>query len=282
MDTSSMLNVPTLRTLPRIYQKLLMLSQRHGLFTLARLHHYFFRKGQIVLLPGGGRLFIPPDPHYFGFLCGIHEEHVRNIIDQHLHPVDVCLDVGANIGYFAVMMANRVGSTGRVYAFEPVPETYDILSLNAKLADDSSLNLVTIPAAVSSNDGELSICRHAHSTLHQVSNTSQMSENNSDRVPSTTLVSALKKLKCDTSISLLKIDVEEHELSVLKGAESLLRSGQVRRMIIEVTPGIDASAIAKILADCKTTVRCWLNGQWQSTPLDQLPFRTDVLVGFPL
>lgn len=280
MNNSGMLNVPTIALLPRIYRRLLTVSRRHGLFTLARLHHRCFKRGQIVRLPGGGRLFVPPDPHYFGFLCGIHEEHVRNVIDRYVQPGNVCLDVGANIGYFAMMMADRIGTLGKVYAFEPVPETYDVLSLNAMLAGDSALNLLPIHAAVSSNNGELSICRNAHSTLHQVSALVGSSAPASGRVTCTTLASALERLKCDVPISLLKVDVEGHELAVLTGALPLLRSGRIHRMIIEVTPGNDAAVIDSMLNDCRATVRCWLAGRWKLTALSQLSLRTDAFVEF--
>lgn len=280
MTTEAINKVPRLMALPRIYRLILTLTRRHGLFTLARLHHRYFQHGQIVPLPGGGRLFIPGDPHYFGFLSGMHEGHVRNIIDRHVQPGGVCLDVGANIGYFAMMMADRVGAKGKVYAFEPVPETYDVLALNARLASGFGRNLIPIHAAVSSSNGELSICRNTHSTLNQVSALTQMSANVADRVASTTLVSALEKLKCADPISLLKIDVEGHELSVLQGAQPLLASGRIRRMVLEVTPGDDAAAIGRILSDCKATVRCWLNGRWVLMPQIQLPARTDVIVEF--
>jgi FkbM family methyltransferase len=274
--------VPKLAALPRIYRLLLTLTGRHGLFTLARIHHRYYRCGQIVPLPGGGKMYIPGDSHYFGFLSGIHERHVLNVIDAHLFAGDVCLDVGANIGYFAMLMADRVGANGKVYAFEPVPETYDVLSLNAKLAGDFGLNLVPIRAAVSSDNGELSICRSTHSTLHQVRALSEVSEKELERVSCTTLASALEKLEPNALISLLKIDVEGHELSVLEGAQPVLRSGRVRRMIIEVTPGDDAAAIGRLLGDCRATLRCWLNGRWHFTPLVHLPSRTDVLVEFPI
>ena len=274
--------IPKLAALPRIYRLILTLTRRRGLFTLAKIHHRYYRCGQIVPLPGGGKMFIPADPHYFGFLSGVHERHVRNVIDAHLCAGNVCLDVGANIGYFAMMMADRVGTNGKVYAFEPVPETYDVLSLNAKLAGDLALNLIPIRAAVSSENGELSICRSTFSTLHQVRAVSEVSAKELERVHCTTLVSALAKLEPNALINLLKIDVEGHELSVLEGAEPLLRSGAIRRMIIEVTPGGDAAVIARLLDACRAKLRCWLNGGWHFMSLHHLPSRTDVLVEFPL
>jgi len=282
MNVKSINEVPRLLLLPRIYRLMLTLTRRHGLFTLARLHHRHFRDGQVVALPGGSWLFIPGGAHYFGFLSGMHEAHVQDTIEQHVRPGDVCLDVGANIGFFAMMMAHRAGATGKVYAFEPVPETFEVLSQNAQLARASTLNLMPIHAAVSSSNGELSICRHAHSTLNQVFALGESSAKASERVAATTLVSALEKLACEAPISLLKIDVEGHELSVLQGAERLMASGRIRRMIIEVSPGNDAAVIAQMLSDCQATVRCWLQGRWEPIALGQLLSRTDVLAEFSL
>ena len=103
---------------------------------------------------------------------------MRNVIDDHLCAGNVCLDVGGQHRLFAMMMADRVGTNGKVYAFEPVPETYDVLSLNAKLAGDLALNLRPIRAAVSPKDGELSICRSTFSTLHQVAQNPRFQQRN--------------------------------------------------------------------------------------------------------
>lgn len=272
---------PRLALLPRLYRLILTVTRKHGLFTLARLHHRIFKDGQIIKLPGGAWLYIPPDPHYFGFLSCIHEDHVRKVIEKHLSPGDTCFDVGANIGYFAAMMAKQVGETGRIFAFEPVPETYEILSVNAGIAGASSLKIVPIQAAVSASDGELAIQRNEHSTLNQVSALKDANGSAFDRVPAYSLVSALSRFGCTEAISLLKVDVEGHELAVLEGARSLFREGRIRRMIIEVTPGADALAIGRLFTECGARWSCWLNGEWRSLPLAELPTRTDVLVEFP-
>lgn len=281
MIASHLKDVPRIAALPRIYRWLLTLTRRHGLFTLARWHHRWFKGGQIVRLPGGEWLFIPGDSHYFGFLTGLHEEHVRRVIDQYVNPGDVCVDVGANIGYFAMMMAGSAGQGGKVIAFEPVQDTYEVLSANATMASEAGRKLTPIHAAISSANGQLFICRNAHSTLHQVSTTSGASREESESVPAMTLVSALASVDCNEPITLLKIDVEGHELAVLEGALPLFQSGRVRRMIIEVTPGEEAAAIARLLTGCRASYRCWLGGQWEGSLLESLPWRTDVLVEFP-
>ena len=42
-------------------------------------------------------------------------------VEAALKPGMVAIDVGANVGYFSMLMAERVGSAGRVQAFEPNP-----------------------------------------------------------------------------------------------------------------------------------------------------------------
>ena len=40
-------------------------------------------------------------------------------IKNDIGPGDVFFDIGANIGIYSILAANRVGKTGKVYAFEP-------------------------------------------------------------------------------------------------------------------------------------------------------------------
>lgn len=68
-----------------------------------------------------------------------------------LRPGDVALDVGSNIGVFAIGMARAVGRTGRVLAFEPQPLIFDILSRN--LALNRIANVEAHRAMVAEADG---------------------------------------------------------------------------------------------------------------------------------
>jgi FkbM family methyltransferase len=52
---------------------------------------------------------------------------------QYLRPGDTFIDIGANIGYFSLLAASRVGSTGQVHSFEPNPETFKGLQHNVVL-----------------------------------------------------------------------------------------------------------------------------------------------------
>lgn len=53
-------------------------------------------------------------------------------LDKVVRRGDVCVDIGANLGYITVLLARRVGASGRVYAVEPVADMREILSENIR------------------------------------------------------------------------------------------------------------------------------------------------------
>ena len=64
---------------------------------------------------------------------GAWELWITRFIRRRLRPGMVCLDAGANLGYFTVVMADAVGSGGRVVAVEPTPVSFDLLQRNVYL-----------------------------------------------------------------------------------------------------------------------------------------------------
>ena len=68
----------------------------------------------------------------------------------HLRDGDCVFDVGANIGFFLLQL-NRVLKRGRVFCFEPIPEIYEVLQLNA--AHHNHLDCTLHNIGLSSADG---------------------------------------------------------------------------------------------------------------------------------
>ena len=61
---------------------------------------------------------------------GSREPEQKFIIESTLKPGMVAFDLGANLGYYTVMMARLVGDSGRVYAVEPFPDNFRLLGEN--------------------------------------------------------------------------------------------------------------------------------------------------------
>src|ERR1700689_3555463 len=67
------------------------------------------------------------------FILGHHEPAIQKLLADFLKPGKVYYDVGANVGFFAVIAARLVGDSGKVVCFEPMPDNADAIEHNAKL-----------------------------------------------------------------------------------------------------------------------------------------------------
>ncbi len=270
--------VPFLRWTPVFYRALLRLTKRHGMFTIARNHVRRYPKGQKILTPAGGCMFIPADPHFIGFLTGVHEEHITHALREIVEPGSLCLDVGANIGYFTVMMSSLSGETGIVYAFEPESRNFELLTANASLAGKSAAPIIARNVAISDEAGSVNLIAGDESTLHQVFNAG-MEPSHGTSIAAISLDSILAEIG-ERKVKVLKVDVEGHELPAIIGAHQLISSRAVENLIIEVTPGEDASRLEQLIAPYARSIRVWLYGQWTEMPITSLPTRTDVWIRF--
>lgn len=90
---------------------------------------------------------------YPGYLLGTSEPAEQAILERVLQPGDTFYDIGANIGFFAVIAARIVGDAGRVFAFEPSPVSAAAARANA--ARNELTNMTVVEAAVSSTCGRM-------------------------------------------------------------------------------------------------------------------------------
>jgi FkbM family methyltransferase len=116
------------------------------------------------------------------------------------------VDVGANVGTFAVVMALHVGEKGRVIAIEPHPTALARLKFNAGQLPFSNVTLVN--AAAGDEEGELSI-----GTDESNLGASRI-ETSGIKVPSHLLATILAEVGAG-KVDALKIDVEGYEDRVL-------------------------------------------------------------------
>src|SRR5262249_18722168 len=61
---------------------------------------------------------------------GMYEPHSVALLKALVRPGMRCLDVGAQTGFYTCLLALLAGETGRVYAVEPMPASYDMLTRN--------------------------------------------------------------------------------------------------------------------------------------------------------
>lgn len=136
-------------------------------------------------------------------------------------PETVFVDVGANFGYFTCLLASRIGvaGTGHVMAFEPNPQVAALLRRNV------TINWSMCPVDV--REVALGSARGAArmvSPANRAANASLVSGGSPVDGAFTVELARLDDiLPTGNRIDIMKIDVEGHELEVLRGASRCLR-----------------------------------------------------------
>lgn len=134
----------------------------------------------------------------------------------------VIVDVGANIGYYALLFAHHVGPRGYIYCIEPDPT--NLIELRANVAENSLERIVTvIPTAAGAYDG---MTRFEPGL-------------NSHVVPQGSVEISVRKVDSliPYKVDLIKIDVEGYEGAVLVGASATIN--QFRPvLLVELHPNL--------------------------------------------
>ncbi|WP_078612581.1 FkbM family methyltransferase [Streptomyces canus] len=127
-------------------------------------------------------------------------------------------DVGAHVGYFS-MIAALGNPKAKVHSFEPVDQIHARLSVNVR--SNTAQNVKLHQAGVSGEAGwaEISV-RFAGNLL---STGSTLEGGAADAEQKRIRLVCLDEVFAETRLDLVKIDVEGHELSVLKGARQVLK-----------------------------------------------------------
>jgi len=162
---------------------------------------------------------------------GIHEKLVTNLIKKEIHSGDVVLDIGAHIGYYTLQFANLVGSTGKVYAFEPEPKNFELLKKNVQINKHD--NVVLIQKIVSDKVG---IVEFFISKFDSIGNKLFKSDESgsSIKVGSTTLDEYFKDLK--KKIDFIKMDIQGGEGKATLGMKNLLKENKNLKIIQQWAP----------------------------------------------
>lgn len=127
----------------------------------------------------------------------------------------VVYDVGANVGIYSLLASLRAGSSGRVYAFEPLERNLRYLRRHVTL--NNLQNCVILEKAVCNREGTVPF-----SAARWNSSMARLSPEGEILVPSTTLDACIYGEMSFRPPDIIKIDVEGAELEVLEGANRAL------------------------------------------------------------
>jgi len=160
---------------------------------------------------------------------GIYEENLLNAIMSFLKDMvnlkkfDLILDVGANIGNHSLYFSNF---SKQVFSYEPNPNTFELLKFNTK--NLSNINIYNIGI---SNKNENKFLNESNFNIGDSAIVSSDEKEDIEKNNKTLHEISCMKLDdlehlSDEKISMIKIDVEQHEYEVMDGASKLIDKNQ--------------------------------------------------------
>ena len=166
--------------------------------------------GSLVSVPAADRSMA------LALVSGNYERLVVASVQALVEPGSAFLDVGANIGLYSTLASRLAGQSGSVVSVEPVAETREWLNRN--LTQNGCSNVDVFGVAAGESDGVLRLGRIAGelgtSSAHEIGDSFEDVE-----------VRRLDDLLPGRSFSLIKMDVEGHELAALRGMPRILTTG---------------------------------------------------------
>jgi FkbM family methyltransferase len=196
-----------------------------------------FLKSDFAIVDGH-KMFLDSGDYLQLSTRGVCEKLTTEIIKKEVKKGNIVLDLGANIGYYSLILAKLVGKNGRVFAFEPDPVNFAILKKNIQI--NNYQNVVAYQKAVSNQSGTLRLYQNpknpgAH-TIYQ-----DFKENRTSiKVKSIKLDDYFQNHKL--RIDFIKMDIEGAEAAALLGMMNILKRNKKIKIITEFQPlGLERS-----------------------------------------
>jgi FkbM family methyltransferase len=188
-------------------------------------------------------------------------------IERYAGQGDVLYDIGANVGAYSLVAASRQGV--RVYAFEPAFPNFTQLSRNVILNGYSG-RVIPLHVALHDSTGLVEFNFSdltAGTALHSLGGDVDQKGNRftpaaSQPVLAFRLEDFVRQFRLPKP-TLVKLDVDGHERSVIEGAVEVLSSGCLRSLLVELEPSHpDAAACRRHLEQLGLQeVACYAHGE---------------------
>lgn len=136
-----------------------------------------------------------------------------SILEGRIRDGFTFIDIGANIGIYALFVAARAGPAARILAVEPQPKIFDRLVYNIRLNPFGTVKAVA--CAVADKPGELTMFLDPKNSGESSVKIVASSETRMARVPATTLLSLVRD-EGFTRVDAVKLDVEGAEDIILE------------------------------------------------------------------
>lgn len=225
-----------LQRLTRLYTFYSPIRRGKNRLALASLSRLKQLPGRVTAATADGRtLKVNFDNHFawFIYFLGEYEPGVTQVAANFIEKGDVCLDIGANFGWYTTFFQSLVGRGGQVHCFEPLGPIFKVLLENIEKNDNAVVvranNLalgtenksVTLRIPPDKSDGHATLARGNRQT---------------ERGFAAEMIRLDEYLEENrlSDVKLVKADIEGAELDMLRGARKLFEQKKPPIWIVEM------------------------------------------------
>ena len=167
------------------------------------------------------------------FFFGEYEKMLSRIAASLIGHGDICVDAGANFGWYTTLMAKGCGPDGEVHAFEPVPQSFHELSKNYALLG-SPVNVFINRIALGDKEDVITInVFDGEPTGHASIADKRDAATSPYDCRMSTLDSYLEEHSVH-KVNFVKVDIEGAEMLFLRGAERLFKQEKPPIFLMEM------------------------------------------------
>src|SRR3990170_7009848 len=203
------------------------------------LHSFFYHhlkpSGIVLIDVQGSKMYVDSrDTGVAPFLLewGFYEKYETELFKTLVKKGMVVVDIGANIGYYTLLAAHLVGDEGKVFAFEPEPNNYNLLCKNIEV--NGYRNVIPVRKAVFSKSGEMELFLDESNLGGHSLSEANVDKGASIMVEVTSLDDYFRNT--DYKIDVIKMDVQGSEMAVLEGMTNTINQNDSLKIITEFWP----------------------------------------------
>jgi FkbM family methyltransferase len=184
----------------------------------------------VLISVPGARLYVPASA------CNSYmrdfEAYTTHLLREAIKPGATVVDIGANIGYFSIIGAQKTGPHGKVYAFEPVPDNFRLLRKNVQLCD--AVSVTCIQKAVADEGKSTTLFESNHPGQHSLLLQPYTKTGHTRTVECVTLDEYLG----GQPVGVIKMDIEGYEYFALEGMRKTIANSKDCTLFTELHPRI--------------------------------------------
>ncbi len=158
-------------------------------------------------------------------LFGVREEDQLLIIKNEIKRGMVVLDIGANIGYYTLLLESLVGPQGKIYAYEPSSENFNHLKDNIKLNNKENI-IEVFHAGISDQTGSETLYLSEQSNIHNFITAylpRSADESGKVDVEEVDMFDIDTLIKDKRPVNFIRMDTEGYEVKVFRGMKSFVK-----------------------------------------------------------